>query len=108
MVIRRGRAADSEKTPSMPVTRLLLLLSALFVLGSCADNYVPKSEPSFYRNLARPGAELDAAAAASMISRYRSNNGFSAVELDSGLMHLAKAQSEVMVERDKLEHAADK
>ena len=50
---------------------------------------VPKAEPSFYRNLAQPGAELDAAAAASMISGYRANNGLPAVTLDPELTRLA-------------------
>ena len=90
----------------MPFYRLLLMLPALCVLGSCADNYVPKSEPSFYRNLAQPGAQLDATAAASMISGYRANNGLSAVELDADLMRLAQAQAEVMAKRDKLDHGA--
>ena len=92
----------------MPLYRLLLLLPALFVIGSCADNYVPKSEPSFYRNLARPGAQLDAAAAASMISGYRANNGLPAVELDADLMRLAQSQADVMAKRDKLDHGAGK
>jgi uncharacterized protein YkwD len=92
----------------MPVARLLLALLTLFALGACADNYVPKMEPSFYRNLAQPGAELDAAAAASMISGYRANNGLSAVALDPELMRLAQAQAEVMAKRDKLDHGAGK
>jgi uncharacterized protein YkwD len=92
----------------MPLCRLLLLLPALCVIAGCADNFVPKSEPSFYRNLAQPGAQLDAAAAASMISGYRANNGLPAVELDSNLMRLAQAQAEVMAKRDKLDHGAGK
>ena len=92
----------------MPLYRLLLLLPALCALGSCADNFVPKSEPSFYRNLAQPGAQLDAAAAASMISGYRANNGLPAVELDADLMRLAQAQAEMMAKRDKLDHGAGK
>jgi uncharacterized protein YkwD len=92
----------------MPVARLLLTLLTLFALGACADNYVPKTEPSFYRNLAQPGAELDATAAASMISGYRANNGLSAVALDPELMRLAQAQAEVMAKRDKLDHGAGK
>ncbi len=88
--------------------RLLLLLPALCALGSCADNFVPKSEPSFYRNLAQPGAQLDAAAAASMISGYRTNNGLPVVALDADLMRLAQAQAEVMAKRDKLDHGAGK
>ena len=92
----------------MPLYRLLLALPALCVLGSCADNYVPNSEPSFYRNLAQPGAQLDAAAAASMISGYRTNNGLPVVALDADLMRLAQAQAEVMAKRDKLDHGAGK
>ena len=91
----------------MPLYRLLLALPALCVLGSCAGNYAPKSEPSFYRNLAQPGAQLDAAAA-SMISGYRANNGLPVVALDADLMRLAHAQAEVMAKRDKLDHGAGK
>jgi uncharacterized protein YkwD len=85
-----------------------IALVGLAVLGGCTDNYVPKEQPSFYRNLAQPGAELDAAAAASMISGFRANNGLPAVELDAELMRLARAQAEVMAKRDKLDHGAGK
>ena len=88
--------------------RLAAILLTLAVVGGCADTYVPKTEPSFYRNLAQPGAELDAAAAASMISGYRANNGLSPVTLDPELMRLAQAQAEVMARRDKLDHGAGK
>ena len=94
----------------MKSLRPLALFLGLFALGACAltDNYEPKGEPSFYRNLAKPGAELDAAAAASMISGYRANNGLSAVTLDPELMRLAQAQADVMAKRDKLDHGAGK
>jgi uncharacterized protein YkwD len=92
----------------MQFVRLLLVILGTAVLGGCADSHIPKSEPSFYRNLARPGAELDAAAAASMISGYRVNNGLPTVELDPELMRLAQAQAEVMARRDKLDHGAGK
>ena len=69
---------------------------------------MPKAEPSFYRNLAQPGAQLDAAAAASMISGYRANNGLPAVTLDPELTRLAEAQAAVMAKRDKLDHNAGK
>ena len=89
--------------------RWALPILALFALAACAgDISVPKSEPSFYRNLARPGAELDAAAAASMISGYRANNGLPAVSLDPELTRLAAAQAATMAQRDRLEHAAGK
>ena len=91
----------------MPL-RLLALTLALITLAGCAGSYVPTSEPSFYRNLAQPGAELDAAAAASMISGYRANNGLPAVTLDPALMQLAQAQTVVMARRDKLDHDAGK
>ena len=90
--------------------RLLGPFLALLALCACAgsENTVPKGEPSFYRNLAQSGAELDAAAAASMISGYRGNNGLSAVAIDPELMRLAQAQAEVMAKRDKLDHGAGK
>ena len=90
--------------------RLIVPFAALLALCACAgtDTYVPKGEPSFYRDLAKAGAELDAAAAASMITGYRGNNGLSAVALDPELMRLAQAQAEVMAKRDKLDHSAGK
>jgi uncharacterized protein YkwD len=90
-----------------PVTGFL---AALMVLAGCVatDNYTPKGEPSFYRNLAQPGAQLDDAAAASMISGYRSNNGLPAVTIDPELTRLAQAQADVMAKRDKLDHNAGK
>jgi uncharacterized protein YkwD len=86
------------------ILRLFITILALAALASCADTYVPKGEPSMYRDLAQPGAELDAAAAASMISGYRANNGLPAVTLDPALMRLAQAQADVMAERNKLDH----
>jgi uncharacterized protein YkwD len=93
----------------MPPVRLALPILALFALAACAgDCVVAKNEPSFYRNLAQPGAELDAAAAASMISGYRANNGLGAVTLDPELTRLAAAQAATMAQRDKLDHGAAK
>ena len=94
----------------MRLFRLLVPALALMTLGACAvsDNYQPKGEPSFYRNLAQPGAELDAAAAASMISGYRANNGLPVVTLDPELMRLAQTQADTMAKRDKLDHSVGK
>jgi len=88
--------------------RLIVALIALTALAACGTNEVPKEEPSFYRNLAQPGAQLDAAAAASMISGYRTNNGLGAVALDPELTRLAEAQATIMAKRDKLDHNAGK
>lgn len=93
-----------------PVRFLVPAAAVLFVLGGCAgdDNYAPKAEPSFYRSMAKPGVKVDEAAAASMISGYRANNGLPAVTIDPELMRLAQAQTEVMAKRDKLDHSAGK
>jgi uncharacterized protein YkwD len=88
--------------------RLFAALLALSALAGCAGDIVPKAEPSFYRNLAQPGAQLDADAAASMISGYRTNNGLTAVTLDPELTRLAEAQATIMAKRDKLDHNAGK
>jgi len=82
-----------------------LALASLGLLGACAgDQQPPTGEPSFYRSLAASDAQLDAAAAASMISGYRSNNGLTAVTVDPELMKLAQAQAQAMASRDKLDH----
>jgi uncharacterized protein YkwD len=89
--------------------RLLPALAALLTLAACAaENPGPPPQPSFYRDLTSPGAQLDDAAAASMISGYRNNNGLPAVTLDPELTRLARAQADVMARRDKLDHNAGK
>ncbi len=85
------------------------LFAAVFALAlaGCAADTCAEGEPSFYRDLAQPGAQLDAAAAASMISGYRANNGLPAVTIDPALTKLAEAQARAMVaKRDKLDHDA--
>jgi len=84
-----------------------LALAAFAALAACSG-YGPKEQPSFYRDLAQPGATLDAAAAASMISGYRANNNLPAVTLDPALMALAQGQAEAMAARDRLDHNATK
>ena len=64
------------------------------------------SEPTFYRSMAQPGAQLDSAAAASMVSGYRKNNGLGAVSVDPVLTRLAEQQARAMAKRDKLDHNA--
>jgi uncharacterized protein YkwD len=78
------------------------ILVALLLSGCAAE--APVEQPAMYVNMASPGARLDPAAAASMISQYRQNNGLSAVEVDPDLMKLAESQSSVMASQNKLDH----
>ena len=81
---------------------------ALGLAACAADRDPPPGQPSFYRSLAAPGAVLDAAAAASMISGYRQNNSLDPVALDPELMRLAGEQARAMAARDKLDHNVGK
>ena len=76
------------------------------VLCSCAAVEETPAEPTFYRSMAQAGVEVDAAAAASMISGYRRNNGLGVVTLDPALMRAAAVQSEAMARNNKFEHNA--
>jgi len=82
----------------------LLVIGLAGALAACAGEVPLSPEPSFYRSMALANAELDAGAAASMISGYRKNNGLPAVTLDPELMKLAEAQSRAMARSDKLDH----
>ena len=85
--------------------RLVASLAWLAVLAACAgDRELPTGQPSFYRNMAEKGVQLDAATAASMISGYRANNGLTPVSIDPELMKLAEAQAQAMASRDALDH----
>ncbi len=76
--------------------------AAFAALAGCAAP--PPDEPTFYQNLAQQGAAVDAAAAASMISGYRANNGLSPVAVDAELMRMAGEQAHAMAAHDKMEH----
>ena len=86
----------------LPMTALIAALA----LAGCAGEGPPAEQPSFYRSMASPTAELDAAAAASMISGYRQNNGLGVVTVDPTLMQLAQAQASAMAARDKVDSDA--
>ncbi|MBI5111930.1 MAG: CAP domain-containing protein [Rhodovulum sp.] len=87
-----------------PSRHLVVLAAAALALAGCAGDRDPGvDEPSFYRNLTK-GADLDPAAAASMISGYRRNNGLGAVTIDPILMRLAEEQARAMAAKNKLDH----
>ena len=77
---------------------------SIAALGGCTSSEPPAGEPTFYQNLAQPDVTVDAAAAASMISGYRSNNGLGAVTVDPELMRMAAEQARAMAAHDKMDH----
>ena len=85
-------------------TPAIIALTTLALAG-CTGADLP-SQPSFYQSLAAPNAEVDAAAAQSMISGYRKNNVLGPVAVDPALMRLAGEQSRAMAQLDKLDHNA--
>jgi len=85
------------------LTRTLFLAASAALLAACAG-YEPEKSPAFYENLARPGAQVNVAAAASMLSDYRHANGLPAVTADPALTEMARSQARRMAEIDKLTH----
>jgi uncharacterized protein YkwD len=83
----------------------LLVLPGFIGLAGCGGT-APPAQPSFYVSMADEGATVDAAAAASMISGYRGNNGLGAVEVDSDLMRMAVEHARAMAAKDKIERSA--
>jgi uncharacterized protein YkwD len=74
-------------------------------LAGCSESAPPSSgQPTFYQDLAQADAAVDATAAQSMISGYRSNNGLGAVVVDPDLMRLAGEQARAIAARDKMDH----
>ena len=60
-------------------------------------------QATFYQDLAQADAVVDAAAAQSMISGYRSNNGLGPVLIDADLMRLASEQARAMAARGRMD-----
>ena len=73
-------------------------------LAGCAGGDPSPGQPSFYQNLARPDMTVDPAAAASMISGYRSNNGLGPVSVDPDPMRMANEQALAMAQHDTMNH----
>ncbi len=84
--------------------RLAVAFSIAFLLAGCASETPTVQTPSMYVDMAAAGSKLDAAAAATMISQYRQNNGLGMVEVDPELTRLAESQSQAMADKNKLDH----
>jgi uncharacterized protein YkwD len=87
-----------------PARAMTLCALTAGLIGCSGDTYKPARQPSFYQSMARPDGQLDAGAAASMISGYRRNNGLGTVGLDPQLMRMAESQARAMAARNKLDH----
>ncbi len=81
-----------------------IALGAAAVLSGCANEAPPPEQPTFYQDLAHADVAVDAAAAQSMISGYRRNNGLPAITVDPELMRMASDQANTMAAHDKMEH----
>jgi uncharacterized protein YkwD len=107
--VARPFGDDTMPRPSLIELPVMLASAlALGALAACAgigDRDPPPGQPSFYLNLTQ-GGQLDSAAAASMITGYRRNNGLGAVTLDPTLMRMAQEQASGMASRNKLDHDA--
>jgi uncharacterized protein YkwD len=90
-------------------TTLLIFALLAAALAGCTDTAPPPpSDPTFYQDLAKPDVTVDAAAAAAMISGYRTNNGLGAITVDPELMRLASEQAHAMAAHNKMEHDVGK
>lgn len=91
-----------------PFSRLFLSAAALalpLALGACGTTDTQlDSQPSFYTNLAKTGRPVDAAAAASLLSDYRTARGLPAVTVDEQLNRVAQEQANAMAKADNLSH----
>ena len=74
------------------------------VVAGCAVGEAPSGQPSFNQILAQPDMTVDPAAAASMISGYRSNNGLGPVSVDPDLMRMANEQAIAMAQHDTMNY----
>jgi uncharacterized protein YkwD len=104
--IKHGAASAPASRGRMKASTTLLCAIAL-TLAACAGTAPPET-PSFYQDLAKENAAVDAQAAASMISGYRGNNGLSQVTVDPELMRFAAEQANAMAAHDKMDHDAAK
>src|SRR3954451_6308063 len=103
---RRRDRRGFDVTQRYILLRIALLAATAASLAACAapDRAPTVSQPTFYQNLAQPGAALDAQAAEAMISNYRANNGLTTLALDPMLMKMAQDQAQAMAARNKMDH----
>lgn len=75
------------------------VLALALVLANCSG---AAETPVFYRDLAAPGATLDAGAALTLINQYRAKEGVPALMLDPALVAIAKEQADRLAAEDSV------
>jgi uncharacterized protein YkwD len=101
VVLAAAAIGDAMRAPAHAIT----LCSLTGGLLGCSDESNTPKQPSFYASMAAPDVQLDAKAAALMISGYRKNNGLGLVVLDPKLMKLAETHARNMAARNALDHS---
>ncbi len=79
-------------------------LLALMLAGCGTTDTIPDTQPAFYTNLAKTGQPVNAEAAASLLSDYRTARGLPAVTVDPELTRFAQDQANAMARADNLSH----
>lgn len=80
------------------------LALAVLAAGCTTSDTAIDSQPAFYTNLAKTGKPVDAAAAVSMFSDYRTSRGLTPLALDDQLNRIAQEQANAMARADNLSH----
>ena len=86
------------------VKRATCAIIGILLLAGCSADVKLPDQPSMYIDMSKPGATLDTAAAAILISQYRQNNGLGTVVVERELTRLAEQQSQAMAARNKMDH----
>lgn len=73
---------------------------ALLGVAGCTEP-TRSSQPTFYRDLGSPSAQVDANEARAMISAYRLNAGLNTLTLDPALVAAAQQEASAMAAADK-------
>ncbi|WP_334176477.1 CAP domain-containing protein [Pseudoxanthobacter sp.] len=94
-----------RRLPASVVPLVLAGTLAALALASCSEPPRPPSRPTFYDYLGVPGATVDAAMAASMISGYRANHGLGPVTVDPELSRIAGEEAAYIAGRNSIEGA---
>ncbi|ODN72545.1 CAP domain-containing protein [Methylobrevis pamukkalensis] len=84
-----------------------LAAALLLVVSGCSSTAptTTAARPSFYDDLARPGARVDQQKMTEIISQYRVSNGGQPLALDPELSRIAQQYAENMARSDKMSHA---